>query len=227
MKTNSDPLFLHEEILLLALRDREGTVPFGSMYEYALGGALLAELLLRGRVRLDPLKKGLVELVSAEPVGDPLLDEALQIISEAKRRRALQSWVSKFAGLNQLKHRLAGQLCQRGILRADNDQVLGIFHRKIYPEINAEPEKQLLERIRGAILSDTLDLDPRTITLVALAHHSGLLRLNLSKAELKSRKARIAQIINGDVAGKAVKEVIESVEASIAVAAILPAIASS
>ena len=227
MKTNSDPLFLHEEILLLALRDHEGTVPFGSMYQYAVGGALLSELLLSDRVRLDPLKKRLIELVSPEPLGDSLLDESLRMISEAKRRRTLQSWVSRLAGLNQLKHRLAGQLCQRGILRADEDQVLGIFHRKIYPEINPEPEKQLLERIRRAILSDTPDLDPRTITLVALAHHSGLLRLNLSKDELKSRKQRIAQVIKGDVTGKAVKDVIESIQASVAVAAILPAIASS
>ena len=41
-------LFLHEEILLLALRDEEGTIA-GAMYQYAIGGALLAELLLQTR----------------------------------------------------------------------------------------------------------------------------------------------------------------------------------
>ena len=41
-----DRLTLHEEILLLALRDEEGTIASGTNYSYALGGAILAELIL-------------------------------------------------------------------------------------------------------------------------------------------------------------------------------------
>ncbi len=37
-----DGLFFHEEIMLLALRDEEGTPEWGTMYEYAIGGAILA-----------------------------------------------------------------------------------------------------------------------------------------------------------------------------------------
>lgn len=32
-------LYLHEEIMLLALRDKEGTVASGTMYNFAIGGA--------------------------------------------------------------------------------------------------------------------------------------------------------------------------------------------
>ena len=63
------PLYLHEEIMLLALRDEEGTVEFGSMYGYALGGAILAELLLAGRISVEEGKRKLVNLVSDEPIG--------------------------------------------------------------------------------------------------------------------------------------------------------------
>src|SRR5215471_17800660 len=60
MKTYPGSLFLYEEILLLALRDGEGTMPLGTMYEYAVGGALLAELSLSGRIRLDSSRRKFV-----------------------------------------------------------------------------------------------------------------------------------------------------------------------
>jgi len=47
MATNRE-LYFYEEIMLLTLRDKEGTFAFNSMgFLYALGGGLLAELLLR------------------------------------------------------------------------------------------------------------------------------------------------------------------------------------
>ena len=50
-------LHLHEEIMLLALRDREGTVVSGTMYSYAIGGAVLAELLIEKRIDVEAVKK--------------------------------------------------------------------------------------------------------------------------------------------------------------------------
>ena len=42
--TNQSSLYLHEEVMLLALRDEEGTVASGTMYQYAIGAAILAEM---------------------------------------------------------------------------------------------------------------------------------------------------------------------------------------
>jgi len=41
-------LHLHEEILLLVLKDKDGTVASGTWSSLALGGAVLAELMLEG-----------------------------------------------------------------------------------------------------------------------------------------------------------------------------------
>ena len=146
-------LFLYEEILLLALRDEEGTIVSGTMYQYAIGAALLAELLLSKRIEVEQpgkRKRKLVSPISSTPLGDPLIDECLEKIFVAKRRAVLQTWVSRFAGIKNLKNRVAQQLCRRGILRADEDKVLLIFTRKIYPEINPEPERELIQRMRYA-----------------------------------------------------------------------------
>lgn len=221
-------LFLHEEIMLLALRDEEGTIASGSMYQYAVSGAIVAELLLNKRIGVDESrKKKLVNLVDSTLIGEPLLDECLGKISSAKRRASLQTWVSRFAGLKNLKHRLAEQLCQRGILRADEDKVLLIFTRKIYPEVNPEPEQRVINRLREAIFTDTEDVDPRTAVLLSLAHNADLLKNAFDKKELKRRKARIKQVINGEMTGKAAKEAIEAMQAAVTVACIMPAITAA
>ena len=139
-------LFLHEEILLLALKDEEGTIASGgTMYQYAIGAALLAELLLSKRIEVEQTgKKKLVNLVSTNPLGEPLIDECLEKVANAKRRAVLQTWVSRFSSIKNLKHRVAQQLCRCGILRADEDKVLLLFTRKIYPEINPGPERELI-----------------------------------------------------------------------------------
>ncbi len=221
-------LFLHEEVMLLALRDEEGTIASGTMYQYAIGAAILAELLLKKRIALDESrKKKLVNLISSTPLGEPLIDQCLEKIGNVKRRASLQTWVSRFAGVKNLKHRVAQQLCDRGILRATEDTILLLFTRKIYPEINPEPERKLIERLRQAIFTDSWDVDARNVVLVSLADSTGLLKEAFDKKELKGRKARIKEISNGEITGKAAKEAIEAIQAAVMVACIMPAITTA
>ena len=216
-------LCLYEEVMLLALRDEEGTIASGTMYQYAIGGAVLAELLLSERIAVEQMRKRkLVNLVNSMPLGDPLIDECLEKIGQAKRRAVLETWVSRFASVKDLKHRVAQRLCDRGILRASEDKILLIFTRKIYPEINPEPERKLIERLRHAIFTDDADIDSRTIILVSLAKSAGLLNVVFDKKKLKARKARIEQIANGEITGKAALEAIQAVQAAIMVACIVP-----
>ena len=218
-------LFLHEEIMLLALRDREGTVFSGTMYNFAVGGAVLAELLMEKRIDVEAVKKRkYARVLSPAPLGDPLIDECLAKIAGAKRRAQLQTWVSKFANTNKLKHRVAEQLAKRWILRVDEDKVLGIFTRKIYPEVDPRPERELIERLRGAIFGDAGEIDPRTVVLLSLASSADLLKLVFDKKQLKGRKARIEQVVNGELTGKVTKEAIQAMQAAVMVACVMPAI---
>lgn len=222
---SADRLYLHEEVLLLALRDHDGTVAMGSMYSYAIGGALLAELLLHERVRvLHARRKKFVELAQPTPIGDEVLDECLRKIRQAKRRAALETWVSRFANLKRLKHRVAVPLVRRGILRAAEDKVLLIFTRKIYPEVNPEPEQAIIERLRLALFSGAKEVEARTVVLLALAHSADLLKSHFDKRKLKEYKWRLEKITEGSLIGAATKEAVEAVQAAIAIAAVLPAI---
>ena len=221
----TDDLFLYEEIMLLALKDEEGTIASGTMYNYAVGGAIIAELLLNQSIAVDQSKKKkLVSVINPELLNDSLIDEWLMKMSSAKRRKTLQDWVSRVANTKDLKHRIALQLCQRGILKMDEKTILLLFTQRIYPEINPEPEREIINRLHSTIFTDTDDIDARTIVLLSLAKSANILPVIFGKKEIKQRKKRIEQIVNGDIAGKATKEAIDAMQAAVMVACIMPAI---
>lgn len=227
MKLTSYPkdLFLYEEIMLLALRNEKGSVAT-DYSEYLVVGAVLAELLLDNRIAIDETKRQLVGLRNPTLTGDPIIDECIQRIQAARRRTSLQTWVTRLARIKNLRHKVARRLCDRGILRADEDKVLLIFTRKLYPEINPQPEKKIIERLQKAIFSDDGKLDTRTVVLISLANSAGLLRENFDRKEIRRRKKRIEEIVKGEIAGKATKEVIAACEAAVIIATLVPTITS-
>jgi hypothetical protein len=211
--------------MLLALRDEEGTLASGAMYQYAIGGAVLAELLLSQHIRADESgRKTVVRVVNPSPIGDPIIDECLNMIRESKKHRTFQDWIGRFAGVKKLHHRVARQLCHRGILKEDEDKVLLFFTRKIYPEVNPEPENRLIGQLREAIFTDARELEPETVVLVSLANATNLLKVVFDKKELKRRKERIEKITNGEVIGKAATQAIQAVHAAITAAVIIPTV---
>lgn len=92
----------------------------------------------------------------------------------------------------------------------DEKTILLLFTQRIYPEINPEPEREIINRLHSTIFTDTDDIDARTIVLLSLAKSANILPVIFGKKEIKQRKKRIEQIVNGDIAGKATKEAIEA-----------------
>ncbi len=223
---NGANLALYEEILLLALDDRKGTSALGSMHDHAMGGAILAELLLAGALFMDDEKKKLVTAVPHAEHDDPLLQECLAKVQAAKRRRKAADWVMKFAGLKSLKNRVARGLVLKGVLKEERDKVLGIFPRTTFPERNPGPERALIARLRSAVLTDD-EVDERTLVVAVIARAAGLLERAVPKKELKPRKARLKAMAEGHVAGKATGEAIEAVQAAVIAATAAASIAAT
>jgi hypothetical protein len=221
-------LSIPEEILLLALREREGTMIHGGQSRFALSGAVFGELLLRGKLDVDTSsRRRLVTIRNASETGDALLDEFVKQVAVSPRRASLQTWITRCAR-GGLKDRLAAGLCDRGILRAENKKILGLFRRVVYPEANAGPEREIRTRIGRAIESDSAPVDEKTTILVSLAFYGGLLRSILAPGQLKSRRARVRQIVAGDLAGPAVKAAIDAMDAGvIAAVSVVPIITPS
>ena len=228
MRRAKTELGLHEEILLLALRDDKGTIDSrAGMVRLALGGAMLAELLLAKRISIGTTKRKLVDVLDRGSLGDPVLDDALEILASAKRRRPAAAWVGKLAGMKRLRHRIAERLCRRGILRDSEDKVLLFFTRKLYPTIDPAPERRLVERLREAVFTDTETLDPRTAIVVALAHGTGGLDVHFPKKERRARKRRLERITEGDLVGGATREAVQAARAAVIAATTAATVATT
>lgn len=211
----------------MALRDEKGTPELGASLSMALAAAMISELLLLGRIRVEDGRKKLVHLRDAASTGDELLDEALEKVQVARKPRDLQYWVHKLSGVKDLRHRAALQLCRLGVLLEEEDKVLGIFKRRIYPEADPEPEREILERIRAAILGEGSEVDSRTAVLVSLARATNLLAIHFSRKELREHKPRIERVVNGELVGKATRDAIAAQQAAVLAAAVIPAIVAS
>lgn len=212
--TDLKPLFLHEELLLLALRDEEGTIS-AAMYPYALSGAILAELMLHERIRVEGPKK-MVHPLSDSPLGDPLLDECLEKIGRADRPDSLADWVERFTAIKHLKDRVAEGLCERGVLRKEKGTFFFVFPRVTYPEVDHGPEGKILQRLRTAIFTEIEEIDTRTAVLLSLASSTGMLPTLFDAKELKSRQEHIELVTKGEQVGQAAKEAIDAMQAALA-----------
>lgn len=219
-------LQMQEMVLLLALKDEEGTFHWRH-YLPAMAAAILAELLLGGWIQVEKTKKALVQSARDGATGVPVLDEAMQKIRNAKRRAPLKIWVMRLSNLPRLQHKVARGLCRRGVLREDEGRVLALFKRKIYPQLDPRPERRLIEQLRRAIFTDTSTLNPRVSVLVALAQAADLLSIPFEKSELKRRQKRIQSIAQGEMLGKATQEALAAAQAAIMVTAIIPAVTAT
>lgn len=225
MKSNQS-LLLHQEVLLLALRDDEGTFQ-GNMPTLAVVGAMISELAMMGRIRIGSDKRRLVSVVNARSTDDAILDELLAKIVASSKQRAMVEWVGVGATLKNLTQRVAKQLCQLKILRNEEQKLMWVFTRQIYPEINPKHERAIKNRMSKLMFGQTAQHDDRTTALVALAKHTGLLRSNFDRDRLKRNQQRIARVANGDMyAARSARSAVQTLQAVLAVAAIMPAIAS-
>lgn len=214
--TMPSTLFLHHEVMLLALHRTRGTIVRGTNYPYAVGGAVLAELLLNRRIAVKRSgKKDLVEAISTEPLGEPLIDRCLEKIHSTRGSISLQTWVSRVAGVKNLRDHVAQQLCKRDILKAGHGSVMLVFRRRTYLQVDPEPKRGLVERLRSAIFTDAMHIDPRTTILLSIANSTGLLQAVFDRKELGVRRGRIEHIISGEIVGKAVKEAVRAMRTAI------------
>ena len=220
-----EPLHMHEEMLLLSLHDDAGTSLAGGWENVAMAGAAFAELVLEGRLRVSDDKKHMVDLVDGSRTGNEFLDECLTRIRQAKRRARASTWVGRLAQSKDLRHRVARDLCRRGVLRADEDKVLFLFTRKIYPEVDPKPEREIQSRLEQAIFGRG-PVDPRTAVLVSLADSIHILKPRFEKARFKKARKRLEAISEGTVAGTAAHEAVQAAQAA-AMTAIMASIVAT
>lgn len=206
---------LLEEFLLIAYADDGTPLTDGTHLDNGLGGAVLLELALAGRVDIADKK---VIVIDRQPTGDRLLDGAVARIADDAKPRKPGHWVSKFA--KDTRPLVLDKLVADGVLTMERDKVLGLFPRKKFPSAyGVEPpaETEARQRMRAAVAGSGA-VDPRTGALCALVAATDLDRKVFADMDRKRVKARLKEIGEGTWAAQAVKKTIEEIQTAVMVA---------
>lgn len=163
------PETLAEELLLLAY-DLRGKCRIGPVeLDCGVGGAMLSDLRLAGRLRLDDT---VLVVADADPVGDPILDDLLADIGASPRRRTPQEWVTRLRATDH-QQRLLTRLADQGHVMVDRHRTLGVFVETRYPVRDIVGLWEAQQRVVAAVTTGT-PADPRTRALGALVAAAGL-----------------------------------------------------
>jgi hypothetical protein len=210
-------LNLAEELLLLAMHEKKGTVLLRAQtaLPYGLAGALIIELVEAGLLRLEG--KNLV----AAPGGyaqDELFEEVLAKVRSSKRVHSLKSWVLRMGRSGgKIKKRLLARLVEKRVLQREEHRVLGIFPSQKYPEADSRPEYEIRRRVTSGILRGSAR-DERTAALISLAYACDLIGLLFEKGERRDAKKRAKEISKKQPVGSAVAHTVAAIRAAAVIA---------
>jgi Golgi phosphoprotein 3 (GPP34) len=174
MENMQDDTLIVEDVLLLMLDDKYGVPAGAGTLHHTLGGAVLVELALHGRIQPDTsggwLKGTQVVAAGNGPLPDPLLQSAYDTIA-ARPRHVQAMLVTIGAGLwNPVIERLV----QRGLIRREHRRFLGLIPTTRLPAVDTGHESALREQVR-AVLEDGASPGPRLAAVIALISASGTL----------------------------------------------------
>ena len=225
-------MLIAEDLLLLLTDDETGKHVVGNPgLDLVLAGANLVELAERGKVDVaadgEEVKAGRIVVRDSSPTGEPTLDETLRrcVDKQGKKPDAVLQSLSK--GLR--KQLLAG-LTERGVLRADEGRVLGIFPSTRWPAVDSQHEGRVRELLSSALVHGTTP-DQRTASLIALlssvdAAHK-VVDDETHGVDKKTIKNRAKEIREGAWAAGAVVKAIQAVQSAVTTAVVVASVAGA
>lgn len=134
---------------------------------YAVAGAVFADLGLAGRIKVDTDRGDRVRVLSAEPLGDRVHDDVLRRVQESPTQRTIGAWVMRL-GSRQLRAEVLDGLVEADLLERGPGHALGVIPAPRFRERERRPEDDVVAAIRAA-LRGTERPDPVTACVIVLA----------------------------------------------------------
>lgn len=195
-------LNLHEELMLLALDDKEGTVVAEAREPLKMGlaSAILTELTLRGKLRTDAQFN--VVVANPMPTGDPLLDRALEMIrmSPAQPQPATL-WIERLTrDMRDLEDQVIRRLVERGALRVEESRRMLFFKETRFPQGMSGFEEGIRRRLRDVVIGGASP-DERTLALIGLIKMTNLVEVVFPYTEWEQARRRVDELTSPQAVG--------------------------
>ncbi|MCK6211720.1 GPP34 family phosphoprotein [Georgenia sp. EYE_87] len=207
-------MLIAEDVVLLLTDDTTGRpVVDSTRRDLVLAGAVVLELAERGRLQLSgpgqEVRAGRVVVADTSPTGDDVLDTALGNLAARKPDKPKNALPAVAKGLHR---RLLERLAERGILRVEEDRVLGIFPRTSWPALDSAHEDELRRGLHDVLVVGRTPT-VREANLISLLQSVNqvpkvLPGAQIGRAELRRRAGAVEGSFASDAVRKAVDEAI-------------------
>ncbi|WP_460603352.1 GOLPH3/VPS74 family protein [Jatrophihabitans fulvus] len=214
------PLLIAEELFLLTHDDESGKAR-GLTPNEAVAGALLLDLAEAGVMKVDDRKR---VLVTGEPCGHPLLDEAQAVIGADDKPRSVSHWVGRLPyKLKKIDQRVGRSLVDRGILGREERKTLGLFTTVRWPESDPAPERALRAGLADVLARGVTPTEHQGL-LVPLLTTQDLIPKLVEKDDRGAARKRAKQITKdakeGRIVSAAVSQAVQATQAAVMAAVV-------
>lgn len=217
-------MLIVEELHLLLTRPDGRVESAASVHRlYGAIAGVVVDLALHDRVVVTEEKNPVVQVVSAEPTGNPILDATLARLAPLSGKR-LQSLLMR-SKLDPLDEVVESLIVQGMLARGER----GFFGWGSLRTPEADPGPEMLIRSRlAAVLAGSAAPTQADVTILAIlqgmnAAHP-ILRNEAAGASAGQLKKRIEQLVTGSAAGDAVSKAVNTAIAAALMAAMTPVI---
>lgn len=210
-------LSLFEELFLLSMDDENGIVinSADKALGYGLAGAVLAELALLDKIRVDDSRR--LELVDSSGTADEIMADVLRQIKESSRPRKFSYWINQVNGKpKKFRQRLARNLVAKGLIHQEEEHFFGVSPSPTNIHQVTPSKYEIKNRLRAGILAGG-DLDLHDMALLNLARGSKLLNLIFTKDERRAAKRCVHEKFVREALGNPVAQTIEEIEQAVSV----------
>lgn len=193
---------------------------------YGEVAAVIVDLALHGRIAVSDEKNPVIEIVSTDPTGNPILDTTLQRLVPLRGKR-LQSLVVR-PKLDPLEIVVESLIVQGVLVRGER----GFFGwgSARTPESDSTPEQALRARL-AAVLAGTGAPTQADLALLAILQNlnaaHAILREECGGLSSRDLKKRIEQLTAGSQAGDAVAKAVNDAITAAMVAIMTPTIVAA
>ncbi|MFN8099292.1 MAG: GPP34 family phosphoprotein [Dermatophilaceae bacterium] len=223
-------MLIAEEYALLARAEDTGKLKISAPHmRLALCGALLIELVLRERISVTPhdlpwRERDRIELLLETSTEDRILDLAL--IEAAKQvghkpKDVILKWNNGRIG-KLLVEEVMSRLVASGVVGRERHTLMGVINVEHFPEVDPAPEREIRQRVDAALVGGAPST--RTAILISLLSATDLLTKIVSdETDKRAARRRAKEIAAQEWAGRAVKDAIAQISASVGAAAVIAA----
>ena len=201
---------LIEALLLIALDDDNGRfITDSGNLRYGISGAILMELAHEGKIEVDG--DDLV-LTSQAPAKSPIVNEILDLFKVTSVHCEVKYWVNKIGSKSkEVQEEVLSSLCERKILRKEEDKFLWFISYDIYPAEDMNPENEVRKKITEVVLNNA-EPAAKDLMLLSLIKACDLVREVFHDREnYEIAKKRIAQLTAEEELSKVVDPAIQQV----------------